>query len=185
MKCNLQSCHKHRLAQPAFMDTYTLPLEHPLVTQLQGQMEIYRNEVAKRKAISDATERKARLSELGGPTAPLVLCLMETIVTRDISGVTRATIQKWIDRVEPPEMSEVPEEEMLDKDAIESQVHFLRLEEPVAKDKMKLHIAAPTWDMRRVVRAALLAEGTGIIAHTGPPPPGWMEEELETWLDAL
>eukprot|EP00959_Pyramimonas_sp_CCMP1952_P167846 3507751-Pyramimonas_sp.AAC.1 len=67
---------------------------------------------------------------------------------------------------------------------IELDVLAVRIEQPHDQSKAKLLLAAPHWPMRGVVTRAFLAEGEA-ARMTGVMPPGWLEDEVASWLDVL
>ena len=72
----------------------------------------------------------------------------------------------------------------ISKQDIEDAKAFIRMEKCHDIGKVKILIGMNGWNLRPAALRALRAAG-GFQVCTGPPPPGWVEDELSIWLAAL
>ncbi|CAK0899303.1 unnamed protein product [Prorocentrum cordatum] len=98
------------------------------------------------------------LREAGSPVASLAVGLLESLAECDVGGKARTTL--------------------------ELDVAAIRVERCHDTDEVKLQVAAPVWPMRGVITNAYIAEGVA-NRHTGVALPGWLEDELASWLAIL
>ena len=174
-KLTLQTAFRQRVSSATTIDTFTIPKEHHVVGRLEGVMVEYRKEV------ETARPKGAEaLREVGSPVASLAVGLLESLAECDIGGKAKADINQYVTQVIPTDGSEPKITRM----SLELDVAAIRMEKCHDETKIKLQVAAPVWPMRGVVTNAFLAEGVA-LRHTGVAPPGWMEDEMATWLDVL
>ena len=125
------------------------------------------------------------MTRLGSPTASLTVTFIEALAQCDIGAKWKDILEKWLLKINGSSQGEM--EEVLadiDREDIEQDVALLCLEKCYKESDTKLIIAMRSWELRPAVLAAIRSEGKGVI-HTGVAPPGWLEEELPCWVDAL
>ena len=109
------------------------------------------------------------------------MALLESLHEQDIGAKTKAKIKEFIILVQPEDEAV---EATLAKRDLEQVISFLRIEKHSDTTKIKLMLGAMQWTMREAIIAAFDNEGKA-VHHTGPAPPGWLEEEASLWLEAL
>ena len=173
-----QTCantNKLRLHQSAAMDTLIADAKSKLDKALQEELELFKDHVEQ----LGAKGAKDELRALGPPTAGMVVAMVEAIMQMDVGGAAKKELADWLAKVQPEEG-----EPTVSKEDIEDEVSFVRLEKCHDKDKVQILIGMNGWSLRSAVLRAVRAEGSIQICR-GPPPSGWMEDELSSWLEAL
>jgi hypothetical protein len=175
-KLTLQNTFKLRMMAATIIDTFTVGKDHEVVQKLEAVLAEYRKAVeAARPSGIEA------LQKIGGPVASLVVGLLESLMRCDIGGKSKKDIAAYLDGITPAAPGVEP---VVTRMNIELDVAAIRVEKCHDDSRVKIPIAAPQWPMRGVVTHAFISEGRA-TRHTGPAPPGWLEDELASWLDVL
>ena len=126
-------------------------------------------------------DSQGALKLLGGPTGAIALSMLEALVGMEIGEVNR---QKISDYLKACTANAMTDEGAVTREQLESEVHFIRVEKSANAEIVKLLISSPEWAMRPWIRKAF-QNLVGVEWKHGTAPPGWMEDELQTWLEAL
>ena len=176
--------HKIRLLQASSWDAYLLDASHAVITTHMQAMDSYRAVVDSTREMEDA---QRRLQELGPPTACLALALVESVhAMDDIGGKVRNELGLYLKKLEPQSGSSegMSLDPLITKEKLENEIDFIRIERCKDPTKTKLFVAGQDWAARLLVRTALINSGTAQVLK-GIAPPGYMENELASWLEAL
>ena len=178
LKLTLQNSQKNRMTMAATTDTVLADVDNSLVTAIkeEGVSFAAMVEFARKRLEEDPTAPP--MSSVGAPTASTVIGFLEALAKADVGAVPRAAITAFLQEVQPESGDPT-----CSKEQLEQQFAFLRLEKMHDEAKIKIVIAMHGAPLRPMILAAL--RNMGLDVRTGMAPPGWMEEELSTWVDAL
>ena len=162
----------------ATTDTVLADVDNSLVTAIkeEGVSFAAMVEFTRKRLEEDPTAPP--MSSVGAPTASTVIGFLEALAKADVGAVPRAAITAFLHDVQPESGDPT-----CSKEQLEQQFAFLRLEKMHDEAKIKIVIAMHGAPLRPMILAAL--RNMGLDVRTGMAPPGWMEEELSTWVDAL
>ena len=165
-----------RMVMGVLLEVFLLPGELKLVQALLSESKAFAAEAVKRRtgqiaseAMSDGTAPPPQ--PLGPPTCTLALAFLENLHLEDIGGSNRASIQALAEKYGQASQSEI-----LDL------FQELRLTRTAAGTKFKLQFAITRGEERRQILLAIEAIA-GAERKEGSAPAGYLEEEVQEWLD--
>ena len=157
-------------------DTAFVKDDSPIATTMLQEIRSFTAEAAKRRSEAEAAGDTSRPTPLGPPHRCLALALLEGILASDCGGANKTRVAEihktW---------SEAASD---DQSKLDDFIHTCRLSKAGAPGTTRITIALPKGTDRSTILTALRAiENTDL--KSGPPPAGWLEEELSDWLTVL
>ena len=175
LRLQLQTQQQVRMMQGILCDSIFMPRDSEIEVKNREEMAAIQAEAAKRRAAS-AGDTSAPPLALGPPTRTLAMSLLEALLEMDIGSGNKAAIQelhaKW---------TAIGNE---DPTKIDEEIQLIRISPGEFAQRTRLTIAMPRGQDRTAILKALAAVKDFDI-KVGGAPPGWLEEELMEWVDAL
>ena len=171
-KQTLQSQQQVRMLASTVMDVFIMKSEAAVVQALLKEAKCFAAEVEDYRRRKDAGEE---VKALGPPHPSAFMTLLETLVTADTGAANKEALKASLDRYgdceDPAELIN-----------LEAQV-CRAVAMPYDAANTRIMLAMRDFPARRQVVSAMAQ--LGAEHKKGQAPPGYMEDQLQEWLDAL
>ena len=174
IRLQLQTQQQVRMMQGILCDTIFMPKDTLIETKNREEMTAILAEAARRRTSNG--DSSAPPLALGPPTRTMALSLLEALLEMDIGSGNKAAIQEIHAR-----WTAMANE---DPAKLDEEVQLCRISRGEFAQKTRLTLAMPRGADRTAVMRALGALRDFDI-KVGAAPPGWLEEELMEWMDAI
>ena len=142
--------------------TFVLPAKEGVVAAMKGAGAAYAAKV----------KEMGKDHSLGPPVCSVAHAMLSFLSTADVGAANKTALGQILAAMETAPVAEMY-----------AAIPICRLEKAYEQDKLKLIVAAKEINHQNLIRNSM--EQLGHKCKVGQPPPGYLEEELEAFLDAL
>ena len=176
-KVTLQSAQRSRLALGCLVTTILLPADSPVAKAMEGEKTSYleragelNDQMATAKkagAEADQTRLKGEITSNGPPDPYILVAMCLALAPLEIGLRSRQELQKAIESFQQGPLK----------------VLMCRLEKTAEESTKKISLALEDRQFRDSLAEA--AANATFQVKTGPAPPGFLEDELSSYIEAL
>ena len=170
-KMTLMNQQAIRLLQGLACDTILLPLDTAIKAKMNHEAKAIVAEAQRRRDLGSGTDQ--RPEQLGPPTCSMAMALLEGLAETDCGSANVEAVKSILARWGQLEAEEMDE-----------QIQHCRVHRGYNATSVRLTSSMPRGPDRAAVLAALRGV-KDVRVMCGQAPPGFLEEELQEWLDAI